>query len=235
MVTLRVVRPCPPPPGVLTGLAGRAGRVVAAVVSGLARARRADKPMHPRGQVTTARLTRLGGAGTGAGFLDQPGDDEVVVRFSRSLGLPAPMPDVNGLAIRVLTPGGPREHADVLLSGTGRGRVSRYVLRPSFRDRGGFLGTLVPYASPTGPLHLGVRQVDARTWELLWSRPSWATWRTYGVLVLGDRPARDLALSFDAVVCAPPGLAVPEWHRRLRGPSYAAARRLRGAATTYET
>lgn len=217
--------------GAVTGV----GRVIAAVVAAVGRLRPADKPMHPRGLVLGARLTRTGGATTGSVFLDEAGADEVLVRFSRSLGTPAPWPDVNGLAIRVPTPDGPREHADVLLSTTGRGRLTRYLLVPTRRDRGPFLGTLVPYRSATGAIHLGARPVDEHTWDLVWARPRSSRWTSYGVLALATDPGRDLAMSFDAVAGGPPGLRVPEWHRRLRGPSYAAARRGRGADTTYDT
>ena len=216
--------------GQLGGLTARgAGRTIAAAVAVLARARRADKPMHPRGEVLAGRLRLLGGAGTGAAFLDQRAEHDVLLRFSRSAGLPTPWPDVNGLAVRV--PGGEATHpyADLLMSTTGTGRLGRYVLVPTVRGRGGFLGTLVPYRTPTGPVHLGAREVGATTWELVWARPR-SAWRAYALLELGDAVGTDSALSFDAVVAAPPGLEVYGWHRAVRGPGYAAARRSRGAA-----
>ena len=211
-----------------------AGRVIAAAVSVVARARPADKPMHPRGQVLTGRLRLLGGADTGAGLLDEAGEAEVLVRFSRSVGLPAPWPDVNGLAVRLPAPSARRQHADVLMSSTGRGRLTRYFLRPTLRARGPFVGTLIPYRSPSGPVHLGAQQVDARTWHLVWAHPASSTWTPYAVLTLSEEPGRDLAMSFDAVAEGPAGLEVPDWHRRLRGPSYAVARRLRGVDATHD-
>lgn len=211
-----------------------AGRAIGAVVSALAHVRSVDKPMHPRGLVLDGRLRRRGGSSTGSPFLDEPGEDDVLVRFSRSLGWRAPWPDVNGLAVRVPTPAGPHEHADLLLSTTGRGRAGRYVLVPTVRERGGFLGTLVPFRSPTGAVHVGAQAVDDRTWELVWARPGSVTWTAFAVLELGDEPGRDLAISFDAVAGGLDGLEVPDWHRRVRGPSYAAARRSRGTTTPYD-
>lgn len=216
-------------------LADGAGRALAGAVSLLAR-RPADKPMHPRGEVLTGRLRRTGSPGaerTGAAFLDEPGDDEVLLRFSRSAGLPAPWPDVNGLAVRVPTPDGPAPHADVLLSGTGSGVLTRYLLAPTLRERGRFLGTLVPYGSPVGPVHLGARALDDTTWELGWARAR-TGWTRFATLELQDGPGHDLAVSFDAVAVAPPGLEVYGWYRRLRGPSYAVARRMRGTASPFE-
>lgn len=190
--------------------------------------------MHPRGTVLAARLTRLAGGDSGAGYLDGSGQDaehdehDVLVRFSRSLGWGAPLPDVNGLAVRVPRPGDAEHpYADVLMSTTGRGRWSRYSLVPTLHERGPFLGTLLPHRSPTGPVHLGAQAVGATTWELSWARPR-ETWRPYARLELDDVPGIDLALTFDAVRIGPPGLEVYGWHRAVRGPSYAAARRSRG-------
>lgn len=42
----------------------------------------------------------------GAVWLDQAADDQVLVRQSRAIGLPAPVPDICGLAVRVPTEGG---------------------------------------------------------------------------------------------------------------------------------
>lgn len=218
------------------------GRVVGGAVALLSRVRRVDKPMHPRGYVAPAALRRQGGHGgaaerSGAAFLDEAGEDDVLVRVSRSIGLPAPWPDVNGIAIRVPSPDAPGGTADVLLSSTGDGRLTKYLLAPTLRETGGFCGTLLPYGSPTGPVHLGARQRDALTWELSWSR-AWAAgsaWTPFATLELDPtavaaREDRDLA--FDAVRAAPPGLEVLGWHRRLRAPSYAAARRSRGDLAT---
>lgn len=223
-------------PGQVTQVAGQ---VVGGAVALLSRARRVEKPMHPRGYVAPAvlRRHRTSAEPSGAAFLDEAGEDDVLVRVSRSIGLPAPWPDVNGIAIRVSSPGAAGGTADVLLSGTGHGRLTRYLLAPAVRETGGFYGTLLPYGSPTGPVHLGARQRDAATWELLWSR-AWApgsAWTSFAVLELDPsavaaREDRDIA--FDAVRAAPPGLEVLAWHRRLREPSYAAARRSRGDLAT---
>lgn len=135
--------------------------------------------------------------------------------------------------MRVPTPGGPRPHADLLLSGTGRGTLTRYLLRPSLRARGPFVGSLLPHRAPSGPVHLAARQTGELTWDLLWAGPR-SGWTAFATLEVGDEPGRDLDLSFDAVGAAPPGLEVYDWHRRVRGPSYAVARRARGAVSPHE-
>jgi hypothetical protein len=52
----------------------------------------------------------------GVPWLDDPGTDVGIVRFSRAAGLPAPVPDVLGLALRLGAAG--RQH-DLLLATTG--------------------------------------------------------------------------------------------------------------------
>jgi hypothetical protein len=215
----------PPLPDPVPLVTRGAGGAIAAVIAGVSRLRATDKPMHPLGTVRVARLRRHGGAGTGAAFLDEAGEDDVLVRFSRSLGLPPPWPDVNGLAIRV--PDGDDEHADLLLSTTGAGPTSRFLLLPTRQASGPFLSTLVPYGSPTGSVLLGARSLSDDTWELAWARPR-SAWSPFGILEVSSEPGRDLDLSFDATRAGPSGLEVPDWHRRLRAPSYRAARRARG-------
>jgi len=202
------------------------GRLLQAAVTVLALVRPAGKPMHPLGWVLTGRLNRWGVVGeeTGSAFLDGRGDDEVLVRLSRSVGLHSPLPDVNGLAIRVWADGG----GDLLLSTTGSGRLTRYALVPHRSPRTGTFTCLVPYRTATGPVHVGARAVGADRFELLWARPS-GGWHRFGEIVLTTEPGTDVDLSFDAILRTFEGLDNYEWYRRLRAPSYAAARRLRGA------
>ena len=47
------------------------------------------------------RIYRHGLSGAGVPWLDEPGEDEVVVRLSRAIGLPGGLPDIHGLAVRI--------------------------------------------------------------------------------------------------------------------------------------
>jgi hypothetical protein len=203
-----------------------AGRVLQAAVTVLALARPADRPMHPLGQVFTGRLHRSGSAQhrTGSAFLDAAGDDEVLVRVSRAVGLRSPLLDINGLAVRVPAQGG-----DLLLSTTGWGRLTRYLLVPHRGARAGTFTCLVPYRTATGPVHIGAYESGADRFELFWSRPR-GGWHRFGEIVLSPVPD-DVDPTFDAILRTFAGLDNHEWYRRLRAPSYAAARRLRGAPT----
>ena len=125
--------------------------MVAAPLAALARWRN-GKPMHPRGAVFDAVLERHGSDRPwGVPFLDTTARDDVVVRLSRGAGLPAPLPDLLGLAVRL--DDGPGPPVDLLLSTTGRGALTRVVpvLR---RDTASFYCSIMAYSSPAGPIRL---------------------------------------------------------------------------------
>ena len=103
---------------VVTDLARAAGRLVAVPLGAVAR-RRHGRPMHPRGAVFDAVLDRTGSLPPwGVPWLDEPAREDVVVRLSRGAGLPAPLPDLLGLAVRVP---GDDDPVDLLLTSAGRG------------------------------------------------------------------------------------------------------------------
>ena len=106
-----------------------AGIPVGAVLALLAAARR-GKAVHPHGDVYAARLV-VGGvpaAPAAAQLLASPGEHAALVRLSRSLGLPRPLPDLLGMSIRVLDAYGPGRHQDFLLVSS----VDRPVLHHLF-------------------------------------------------------------------------------------------------------
>lgn len=187
-------------------------------------ARPATKPLHPIGDVVRGTLRRSGAdVSTGAAWLDEPGEDQVLVRLSRAVGLPAPAPDIFGLALRVPVEGGP--HGDLLLASTGLGRLTRYTLTASRSPYGRPLTTLLPYRTPAGAVLLSAVFRDPVTVQLAWALGSGA-WHPFAVLSLEQDPvdANDAPVSFEPVGNTLPGLETYDWVRRLREPSYAAAR-----------
>jgi len=72
-----------------------AGYGLAAVLAGVSFAR-GGKAVHPAGVVYQARLVIVGEshAPQGPDLLSRPGERESIVRFSRSLGVPRPLPDL---------------------------------------------------------------------------------------------------------------------------------------------
>ena len=190
-------------------------------------ARPATKPLHPRGFVVQGTLHRVGTQGlTGAGWLDHAGEDLVLVRQSRAIGLPPPVPDIHGLAIRVPTEGG--RHGDLLFASTGLGRLTRFTLTAARSPYRRPMTTLLPYRTPVGAVLLSAVFRDESRVELAWATRS-GRWHPFADLSLPTDPSdhADMPVSFDPVRNVLPGLEPYDWVRQLREPSYATARQSR--------
>jgi len=212
----------------LTSLPDRiadAGGATLAAVIGMMSARPAAKPLHPRGRTHGARLRHeVPERPTGVPWLDTPGDEQVLARVSRAVGLPAGLPDIQGIALRV--PVEDDGHGDVLFASTGLGAATRFLLTPARSAEGRPLTTLLPYRTVRGPLLLALDPVAEGRFRLLVSGAI-GPWAIAGELVLGEPDGDDL-VSFDPVHNEIPGLGNYGWVRRLREPSYSLARRRRG-------
>jgi hypothetical protein len=227
---------------VATTVTSGAGRLVAVPLGGIARWRN-GKPMHPRGAVFEAVLERHGGTGEwGVPWLDARATDTAVVRLSRGVGLPAPLPDLLGLAVRLPGDGGP---VDLLLTTTGAGPLGRLV--PVVRrDTAAVYSSIMGYRSDAGSLRLAafpqadevpsepeplVRAVsrDGLRFTLAAAR-GLGPWHPFAQLGLREPlPALDPDVRFDAVQNPPPGLVPDGPMARFRAPAYARARAARGA------
>jgi hypothetical protein len=227
------------------------GSLLGSAFGAVAAVRRA-RALHPRGAVVSATLHRLPHPPTGVAWLDGTDDVRVTIRFSRSAGLPAPLPDVLGLALAVPLPGGRR--GDLLLSTAGRAPVLRHLLLPRRDPLGSAYTCLVPYASERGRVMLAALPDDGGL-RLAYAGPR-GPWQPFARLVLDeppvteapqradgapvddapvdDAPADDAALELDPVLHPLPGLRVPDALARLREPAYARSRRERHAAGDLE-
>jgi hypothetical protein len=225
------------PTDAATSPAHRAARVGAAVggqalraLFGAAAVLRGAKPIHTRGVLRrgTLLIDPAPADPTGVPVLDTAASHRCLVRPSRSVGLPRPLPDIEGLAVRVTTEQGP---GDILFASTGAGPVARHCLVPRRSLAAGPLTTLLPVRSPTGPLLLGLfprpapRGVVTDEFDLRCSRPR-GGWRAVGILRIGDLAADedDPPVRFDPVRFQVAGLEhYPVW-AAMREPAYAAAR-----------
>jgi hypothetical protein len=213
-------------------LASAGGQLLAAVFGPLTVLRQ-SKPLHPRGVVVAATLTRTGlERRWGVPWLDGSGGQDALVRLSRAVGLPDRVPDVLGLAVTFTSAG--RQH-DLLMATTGWSTVGRHVLVPRVDPLGAVYSTLLPYDSPSGHVLLGATpepEGPPPAFALHAARPGGA-WERFATLRLHAWPeqAQDMPLSLDPVLHPLPGLWFPERVRTLREPSYARARRLRGAGS----
>jgi hypothetical protein len=116
-----------------TDAVARAAGVSTGAVLAVGAALRRGKVVHPQGVVFEARLTVPGAsaAPSAAELLSRPAEHAALVRFSRSLGLPRPLPDLLGMSIRVLDAYGRGAHQDLLLVTSADLPVVRHVFLPA--------------------------------------------------------------------------------------------------------
>ncbi|MDI6910051.1 hypothetical protein [Nocardioides sp.] len=206
-------------------LASAGGLLLAGTTRAVAAVRPAAKPLHPRGEVTRGRLFRSGARpATGVPWLDEAGEDDVLVRRSRAIGLPVSAPDIHGLAVRVPRPDG--GYGDLLLASTGWGRLTRFVLTASRSPRRRPMTTLLPYRTARGPLVIGARATGEESFELAAAEPE-GEWVRFAELRLSTLPPDDTSdadVSFDPVANRLPGLEQYDAVERLREPAYHSAR-----------
>lgn len=223
--------PASPPSRTATALA----RPLAIVLGALAAARRA-RAFHPVGRAVHATVH----VDEGPHPLDAlTGTHRAIVRTSRGAGLPASLPDVHGVALRLLgAPGsdgsGDDSVLDLPLASAGDGRVSRHLLRPGRDPFRPTYSSLAPYADGAGDRFVvGARFRTFADLELLVARPP-GPWRPVGSVHLGAALADDAAeaLGFDPFTC-PPSIEPVGLVNELRRPAYRAsqARRPRAART----
>ncbi|MCM3688575.1 hypothetical protein [Kocuria rosea] len=215
---------------------------------------RPHRPIHPEGTGLDGTLTRTGGGDSGIRWIDEPGQEPVRARFSRSAGLPHGWPDILGLALRVPVPagegaGGDAEghdgRADVLLATAGSGRLSRFVPTLHRYVPDGAFASFMPYRGTHGPVLVAVRSepraeplparpdrfreaVAAEPWVLglYWATPL-GPWRRFGTAELQAGAPVDHTERFDPLLNVPVGAENYGWTHRLREPSYSLARRPR--------
>jgi hypothetical protein len=200
--------------------AGAAGRALAAGLGTVALLRR-GKPLHPRGDICRAFVEvtdPLPGAGPFAG---STGTYAGLARHATAIGLPAPLPDVDGLALRF--PVDDRD-ADLLFAATGTGRWTQHLLAPHRSGATVPLTTLLPFETGAGRLVLGLFPAGSG-YDLRVSVRS-GPWRPLGRVGLAPLDVEDPPeLRFDPIRNTPPGLGIHPALVRLRDPAYVAARR----------
>ena len=139
----------PPPKGPPTDERGVVREPTVAFWRTLSRLR-GKRILHPDGTAYEATLSVTGGD-HGVLLFDVPGEHDAVVRLSRGVGLPKPLPDVLGLAVRLVDVHGPNRHQDLLLVTSVDAPVLHHLILP------GPLGTYGQSYSSVLPYRLGDR------------------------------------------------------------------------------
>jgi hypothetical protein len=212
-------------------------RAVHALFAQVSRLRRA-RSLHPKGAAFAGTLHVAGlREATGSPFLDHAAEYRALVRFSRGAGLPEPLPDVLGIAIRAQDADGPGRHRDLLFSSAAAPPILRRLLTPAVRFGRRTCTTILPYRTPQGLLLLAAAMEDGPALGglraaagpppavHLLAAPPRGPWRQFGTFVsahpLDDRDGA--ALAFDPWH-AGPDLQPAGFLNALRRPAYAGSR-----------
>lgn len=202
---------------------------------------RSPRPIHPRGvplrgDVFWGERDHV----AGIAWIDAPSPGTratVTARYSRSIGLPEPFPDILGLALRVETDEG---YADIELASTGSALPLRFALLSRRNPSRGVFTTLIPYRGTAGAILLrarplrpslpndlpGIERVlreDAWHLSLSFATPG-GPWHPFALLSLRSRGG-DLDIRFDAGRNVLPGARMYRWVNAVRQPSYDAVQR----------
>lgn len=145
------------PLGPLTPLVDATAGTVSALTFGALSAIRRRRIFHPVGIALEATLDVDGGASTGASLFDERGRRRCVARFSRGAGVPEPLPDILGLAVRVLDVPGPDDCQDLLFVTSGAAPYVRSALVPALGYADRHYSSLLPYRVGDRTVILGAR------------------------------------------------------------------------------
>jgi hypothetical protein len=112
---------------------GPAARATGAAFRGLSQLRGA-RIFHPHGIGYDARVAITSGWDE-VPALAPAAEHRAIVRLSRAVGLPAPLPDAHGIALRLPDVHGPGRHQDFLLVTSSSGPLLQHLLLPGVAPR----------------------------------------------------------------------------------------------------
>ena len=205
-------------------------------------AARGRRIFHPAGSAYRARFERLPTpAPGGVAVLEDRFEHDAVVRFSRGLGVPRPLPDFLGLALRLPEVYGGGRHQDFLLATTGSRPLGHTVPLPAASFFGRAFSSLLPHRlggetrlvgafalepelaagelEPLAELEEAAAVSEVRFAVALAGATT--SWRPVALLTVGDpaSPAEAAALRFNPWNTG--GGIEPAWAvNRLRDPAY---------------
>jgi hypothetical protein len=182
-----------------------AGQGAVAAGFGMLAAARGDRALHPHG-VVWAATTTFAEPVAGVAALAQPRAIDTVLRLSRALGLPALLPDILGLAVRLHDFDGDGRPLDLLLASSPPPPVHRMLAPARSFERTWFTGLLryrigerrtILVAHAAGPGRFAVGTADPLCRQVEPLAEIHVTRRLH--------PAPPEAASFDPILHAAPG------------------------------
>ncbi len=134
-----------------------AGFAVGGALAAIAALRR-GKAVHPHGAVYEAELVVRAQSGGLAGteLFGSAATRPCLVRFSRSLGLPRPLPDLLGMSVRVLDAYGAGRHQDFLMVSSVDAPVLHHIFVPAGDVQQRPYSSSLPYRAGDRSLLVGV-------------------------------------------------------------------------------
>jgi hypothetical protein len=141
------------------------GAGIGGVLAALA-AVRGGKAVHPHGVVHSARLVMDGSGPSGSALLGRPGEHRALIRFSRSLGLPRPLPDLFGISIRVPDAYGEGAHQDLLMVTSADMPLLHHVFLPVRRIDQRPYSSSLPYRAGGERFLVGALPLDEHRFQL---------------------------------------------------------------------
>ena len=188
------------------------------------------RALHPKGLSFAGRAV-LHDAGRA---LAQTRDVGVEVRLSRGAGLPHPLPDFNGVAVRFLDAHGPDRHQDLLLTAAGARPGFRHLIVPMPYLASSGYSTVLPYRTASGqrrvfrcdplPVQTVAQAATAVPLRLeIFTAAPLGPWAPAATITLTSVLSSDARLRFDPWNTSP-RLVPSGVLNRLRAPAYAGSR-----------
>jgi hypothetical protein len=211
-----------------------------AAAAAVAGALRRDKPLHPVGNHGTGRLTVTRAMpALGIEAFATAGERPCRARWSRAMGLPQGLPDIEGLALHLPGAGPDGADADVLFASTGEQVWSRYLLTLRPARQFGRLTTLLPVKAGGWAVTFGLSPLEddddgfpPASYALEVARGT-GPWQRFGRLDVGWTES-DTLDRFDPVTHPLAGIEQFAIVAALREPAYVAARAVARARPTAE-
>jgi hypothetical protein len=185
---------------------------------------RGERVIHAKGEAFTGELTLLPDApALNVPLVRGPRTRPVLVRFSRGAGLPDPLPDVLGIAVRIPDADGAGHPQDLMLSTGGGSPLLRRMLVPRRDYRTATYTSLISY--DVGGRDLVIGALPRTGAFLLATAEGSGAWTAFARLTVGEKlpeqQARSLAFS---VANDAGGLRIGGAWRAARDGAYDAAR-----------